>query len=134
MNITCFNDLLAAARGQPQPQTLLLVFVDVELPLGASQTERERFAQGLGGSLTPRMCVDRKLSEIRDWPSLATEADQQSSNWQMAMVAALSSEGGTSPNEAVIQQALNGMVMAIHLGQIQGFVPFDRQGLAVQFD
>ena len=32
-----------------------------------------------------------------------------------------------------IEQALNRMVMAIHQGQIQGFIPFDRQGQAVHF-
>ena len=39
MNITCFDDLLTAARTQPQPQTLLMVFVDVELPPDASPQE-----------------------------------------------------------------------------------------------
>lgn len=81
MNITCFDDLLAAARSQP-PQTLLMVFVDVELPPDASPQERERFAQGQGGVLTPRMCVGRTLSELDDWSSLAAEADQQSPDRQ----------------------------------------------------
>ena len=64
MNITCFDDLLTAARTQPQPQTLLMVFVDVELPPDASPQERARFEQGQGGALTPRMCVDRSLVDL----------------------------------------------------------------------
>lgn len=133
MNITCFDDLLAAARTQPQPQTLLMVFVDVELPPDASPQERARFEQGQGGALTPRMCVDRPLAELSDWNRLAAEADQQSRDWRMVMVGALAGMGGRAPQDDAIEQALNRMVMAIHQGQIQGFIPFDRQGQAVHF-
>jgi hypothetical protein len=133
MNITCFDDLIAASRTQPQPQTLLMVFVDVELPPDASPAERTRFAQGQGGALSPRMCLDRASAELSDWPSLAAEADQQSPDWRMVMVAALSGSAGQAPKEEAIQQALNRMVMAVHQGQIEGFVPFDRQGQAVHF-
>lgn len=133
MNITCFDDLLAAARTQPQPQTLLMVFVDVELPPDASPQERARFEQGQGGALTPRMCLDRAAHELADWPTLTAEADQQSLAWRMVMVAALSGSGGLPPKDDAIEQALNRMVMAVHQGQIGGFVPFDRQGQAVSF-
>lgn len=129
MNITCFDDLIAAARSQPQPQTLLMVFVDVELPPDASPAERARFEQGQGGALIPRMCLDRAAAELTDWPTLTAEADQQSPAWRMVMVAALS---GTPKGDA-IEQALNRMVMAVHQGQIEGFIPFDRQGQAVHF-
>lgn len=129
MNITCFDDLITAARSQPQPQTLLMVFVDVELPPDASPQERERFEQGQGGALTPRMCLDRAAAELTDWPTLTAEADQQSPAWRMVMVAALS---GTPKGDA-IEQALNRMVMAVHQGQIEGFIPFDREGQAVHF-
>lgn len=133
MNITCFDDLLAAARTQPQPQTLLMVFVDVELPPDASPEERVRFEQGQGGALTPRMCVDRALADLSDWPSLAADADQQSRDWRMVMVAALSGTAGQAPKDDAIEQALNRMVMAVHQGEIEGFIPFDRQGQAVHF-
>ena len=129
MNITCFDDLIAAARTQPTPQTLLMVFVDVELPPDASLDERTRFEQGQGGALTPRMCLDRAAADLSDWTDLAAEADQQSPAWRMVMVAALS---GTPKGDA-IEQALNRMVMAVHQGQIEGFIPFDRQGQTVQF-
>ena len=133
MNITCFDDLLAAARTQPQPQTLLMVFVDVELPPDASPEEHARFERGQGGALTPRMCVDRALADLSDWPSLAADADQQSRDWRMVMVGALSGTAGQPPQGAAIEQALNRMVMAVHQGAIQGFIPFDRQGQAVYF-
>lgn len=134
MNITCFDDLIAAARSQPTPQTLLMVFVDVELPPDASPQERERFEQGQGGALTPRMCLDRTAAELVDWSTLAAEADQQSAAWRMVMVAALSGTPGQPAQSEAIEQALNHMVMAVHQGQIQGLAPFDRQGQAVYFD
>ncbi len=133
MNITSFDDLIAAARTQPTPQTLLMVFVDVELPPDASPAERARFEQGQGGALSPRMCLDRTAAELSDWASLAAEADQQSSAWRMVMVAALSGTAGQPPRDEAIEQALNRMVMAVHQGQIEGFIPFDRQGQAVHF-
>lgn len=133
MNITCFDDLIAAARTQPTPQTLLMVFVDVELPSDASPQERERFEQGQGGALTPRMCLDRAAAELTGWPALSAEADQQSRDWRMVMVAALSGSAGQPPKDEAIEQALNRMVMAVHQGQIEGFIPFDRQGQAVHF-
>jgi hypothetical protein len=132
-NITCFEDLLTAARAQPIPQTLLMVFVDVELPLDASAQERADFERGEGGNLTPRMCLDRESRELTDWPSLAAEADQQSPDWRMVMVAALSASSNDTSDSQTIEQHLDRMVMAIHQGQIQSFVPLDRQGQALHF-
>ncbi len=133
MNITCFDDLLAAARTQPTPQTLLMVFVDVELPPDASAQERADFERGKGGTLTPRMCLDRDSRELGDWSSLVAEADQQSPEWRMVMVAALSRSAGNFPGAQATEQHLNRMVMSIHQGQIQSYIPFDRQGQAVHF-
>jgi hypothetical protein len=133
MNITCFDDLIAAARTQLTPQALLMVFVDVELPSDASPQERARFEQGQGGALTPRMCLDRGACELTSWPTLAAEADQQSRDWRMVMVAALSGTAGQPPKDDVIEQALNRMVMGVHQGQIEGCLTFDRQGEAVYF-
>ena len=129
MNITCFDDLLTASRAQPQAQTLLMVFVDVELPEGASAAERARFEQGQGGALTPRMCLDRRAADLQDWASLAQEADQQSDQWRMVIMAAITSSAAAS----AIDEALDRMVMAVHQGKIQAFGPRDRQGQAVQF-
>lgn len=129
MNITCFDDLLAASRAQSQAQTLLMVFVDVELPEGASAAERARFEQGQGGALTPRMCLDRRAADLQDWASLVQEADQQSPQWRMVIVAAIASSAASNK----IDEALDRMVMAVHQGKIQAFVPLDRDGQAVQF-
>ncbi len=133
MNITHFDDLIAAARTQPTPQTLLMVFVDVELPPDTSPAERTRFEQGQGGALTPRMCLDRAAADLSDWTALAAEADQQSPAWRMVMAAALSGREGQAVKTEFIERALNRMVMGVHQGQIQGVLTFDRQGQAVYF-
>jgi hypothetical protein len=43
MDISTFDDLLAAARTQPLPQRLLMVFAAVELPDDATPAERAAF-------------------------------------------------------------------------------------------
>lgn len=133
MNIASFDDLLSASRAQPVPQSLLMVFVDVELPPDSTPEQRERFARGQGGALTPRMCVDRTPADIDSWEVLVRDADAQSDQWRMVMVAALAGKPGQAPASDQIERALNQMVMSIHQGQIQAFVPFDRQGQAVRF-
>jgi len=110
-----------------------MVFVDVELPPDSTPDQRERFARGEGGALTPRMCVDRSPSDIDSWEALVRDADAQSDQWRMVMVAALAGQPGRPPANEQIERALNQMVMSIHQGQIQAFVPFDRQGQVVHF-
>ena len=114
MNITRFDDLIAAARTQPTPQTLLMVFVDVELPPDASLDERTRFEQGQGGALTPRMCLDRAAADLSDWTDLAAEADQQSPAWRMVIAAALSGRDGIQPQttgDSRTQEALSRWIL-----------------------
>lgn len=133
MNIASFDDLLSASRAQPVPQSLLMVFVDVELPPDSTPEQRERFDRGEGGALMPRMCVDRSPADIESWDALVKDADTQSDQWRMVMVAALAGMPGQPPTSDQIDGALNQMVMSIHQGQIQAFVPFDRQGQAIHF-
>lgn len=133
MNITCFDDLLAAARTQPTPQTLLMVFVDVELPPDASPYECARFEQGQGGALTPRMCLERAAGKLSSWTALAAEADQLSPAWRMVVAAALSGLDGQMAKSESIEQVLNRMVMGVHQGQIQGYLTFNRLGQTVYF-
>ena len=48
-----FDQLLLAAAAQPEPQRLLFVFATAELPEDATPAQRERFAAGGGGTLSP---------------------------------------------------------------------------------
>ncbi len=48
MDISTFDDLLAAARAQPQPQRLLFVFAAIELPDDATPPSAPAFEQRPG--------------------------------------------------------------------------------------
>ena len=132
MDISSFDDLLSAARAQPLPQRLLFVFAGIELPDDASPAERERFEQGQGGALVPRMCVDKSPDELVSFEQLTQEASQLGQPWGMVFAAALSGPTGRAPSSADAEQPLRDMVDAIRLGRLQAFVPFDPQGQAVR--
>jgi hypothetical protein len=124
MDIATFDDLLRAARGQSEPQRLLFVFASAELPEDITPGERERFAAGLGGALTPLMAVDKSPDEIRDFQSLVEESRQFGKEWAVVFVAALSAGGDAG-------QALERMVAAIKSGSPGTLIPFDQQGQAL---
>lgn len=132
MNISTFDDLLGAARAQPQPQRLLFVFAAIELPDDATPSQRAGFDRGEGGALVPRMCVDKCPDELTSFEQLRQEAAGMDQPWGMVFVAALSGAPGRAPTSADADQPLQNMVEAIRQGRIQNFIPFDRQGCAVQ--
>lgn len=133
MHISNFDELLHAARSQPTPQRLLFVFVGVELPEGSSDTERLGFEQGQGGVLVPQMCVDKSPDELMDFSALAQESVQFGADWRMVFVAAMGGAAGQAPTSADADAPLQAMVEAIKQGRHQAYIPFDRQGTAVQF-
>lgn len=132
MEITSFDDLLQAARAQPEPQRLLLVFAGATLPDNASAAQRARFASGAGGELAPLMCVDKTPEDLADFAALAAEAARFGQDWAIVFAAALPGRDGQAPSEAQTEAALQRMVEAVRGGAIGGFIPFDRDGLAVQ--
>jgi hypothetical protein len=132
MNISTFDQLLAAARAQPLPQRLLFVFANVELPDEATPAERAGFAQGEGGALVPQMCVDKAPDELQSFADLAQEAAQFGKPWGMVFAAAISGQGGAAPTSADADQPLERMVAAIQGGRFDGYIPFDPKGQAVQ--
>lgn len=132
MDITTFDDLLAAARAQPQPQRLLLVFAGIELPDGASPAERAGFERGEGGALVPHMCVDKTPEELASFADLCEEASQFGPPWGMVFAAGLSGAGGLAPTSEQAEAPLQRMVESIRQGRLQGFIPFDRDGRAVR--
>lgn len=148
MRIQQFSDLLQAARQQPTPQRLLFVFVGVELPEHASPAQAERFAAGEGGVLVPLMCVDRMPEELTSFEALAQEATltmtemaQQAQaqqlpvptqDWRMVFVAALSGDQ-QAPSRDDAVEPLQRMVESIRQGQLDRFIPFDRDGGVLSF-
>lgn len=148
MHIRQFSDLLQAARQQPDPQRLLFVFVGVELPEDATEEQARRFAAGEGGALVPLMCVDKAPEALADFAALAQEAEQTLAqmaqpnqpmgvpaatlDWRMVFVAALSGTA-QAPTSEDAQAPLQRMVEAIHQGQLERFIPFDRDGVVLSF-
>ena len=134
MEISHFNDLLAAARQQPDAQRLLLVFAAASLPPDATAEQRARFEAGESGELTPLMCVDKDPAEWKDFAALQAEALSMGQDWALVFAAALSGQGRQAPASTQVEAALTRMVEAVKSGNLSGMIPFDRQGEAVQLD
>ena len=132
MNISTFDDLLAAARAQSQPQRLLFVFAAVELPDDATAAQRANFERGQGGTLVPHMCVDKAPDELASFGDLVKEAAMFGKPWGMVFAAAMSGAAGRALTSADADQPLERMIEAIKQGRIDAYIPFDPQGQAVQ--
>lgn len=132
MNITCFDDLLLAARQQKEPQRLLLVFAAAELPEDATPAQRAGFQAGQGGALAPRMCVDKHPAELASFAALAQEAAQLGTPWGLLVAAALAGSGTRPPDDKATHAALERMVQDVQRGQLERFLVFDLQGQVLQ--
>ena len=132
MEISSFDDLLQAACRQPQPQRLLFVFAGAVLPDDATPAQQADFAAGHGGALVPLMCADKLPEDIASFAALAQESSRFGYDWQVVFAAALSGSGYQAPSSEATEAALEHMVEAIKLGQIGGYIPFDRHGVPVQ--
>jgi len=132
MNISSFNELLQAARQQAEPQRLLFVFAGAELPPDSTPAQRAHFEAGHGGALVPLMTLDRTPHELRSFSDLLEESRQFGDDWRIVFAAALSGSGGIAPTAELAEKSLQRMVEAIKAGTLAGYVPFDRQGEAVQ--
>jgi hypothetical protein len=132
MEISRFEDLLAAARAQAQPQRLLFVFAAVELPDDPTADQHAGFARGEGGALVPQMCVDKAPDELSSFADLIEEAKQFGKPWGIVFAAAMSGRAGAVPTSADADQPLELMIAAIQGGRFDGYIPFDPQGQAVQ--
>jgi hypothetical protein len=126
MDITHFNDLLSAARQQAQAQRLLLVFAGASLPAGATAAQRAAFEAGESGEL------DKDPAALVDFAALAAEAATAGPPWALVFAAALSGQGTRPPADSQVEAALQRMVESVKSGQLDGLIPFDRQGHAVQ--
>jgi hypothetical protein len=132
MDIAIFDDLLLAARRQPDAQRLLLVFAGASLPEGASAAQRARFEAGESGELAPLMCVDKDPWALGGFEALAEEAAAAGPPWALVFAAAIGGAGARPPAEAEVTAALERMVEAVRSGELDRYIPFDRQGHAVR--
>jgi hypothetical protein len=133
MNISSYDELLAAARSQFQPQRLLFAFARAELPEGADAAERARFAERRGGALTPMMCVAKTADQLGSFAELVAEARHTGAEWDIVFVTTMSGRHGSAPASAEADAPLEAMVAAIHTGQVARFLAFDRDGQLLRF-
>ena len=134
MNITTFDDLLAAARAQTEPQRLLLVFAGAEPGSEPTAAQQSAFEQGHGGELTPLMCVDKGLDELTNFAALAEQAMLAGPPWAIVFAAALSGTAGAPPDSHAAEAPLQRMVDNIRSGVLGNLIAFDTTGLAVTLD
>ncbi len=128
MDISSFEDLLAAARQQAQPQRLLFAFAHAELPADATAAQKAAFEAGQGGALAPTVCVDKTLDELTTFAAFEEESRQFSLDWVIVFAASLSGRDGQLPSAADAEAPLRKMVESIKAGDIGAFIPFNRQG------
>ena len=131
--VSDFDQLLRSAAAQPEPQRLLFVFATAELPEDATPAQRERFASGGGGTLSPVVCVDKGLEELSSFEALVTESRASAPNWQVVFAAGLAGQNGQAPAAGQVERALQSMVERVRGGMIQNFLAFDPAGETLQF-
>jgi hypothetical protein len=132
--ISDFDGLVGAARTQPRAQRLLFVFVRTSLQKDASAAERARYEAGKGGALLPLFCVDFGAHQVESFQRLATQADEQSTEWDKVLVACID-EPNAGQAEPHVDHALKSMIARVHAGgDLSGYLCFARDGTPLLFD
>lgn len=132
--ITDLDSFLQIANAGDEPQRLLFVFVKVALPEDATEAERRRYEEGMGGGLMPVMYVDKGPGEIGDFAALMEESRAMGEHWDMVLAAALVGPDGRQPSQAEVDQAFNGIIQNVHAGgDLSNLLAFDREGDPVIF-
>ena len=128
-----FEQLLQAAAAEPEPQRLLFVFATAELPEDPTPVQRQSFAAGGGGTLTPLMCVDKGTDELASFDDFVAESRRAGPPWHVVFAAGLSGRNGRQPSAERVEQALETMVERVRSGTIDRLLALDASGEAVLF-
>lgn len=131
MKISCFDELLFAAKQQDLPQRLLLVFATAELPADSTPEQRRRFEEGAGGALVPNLCVDKTPEEIENFAELKIESKQFNTYWQVIFASTQTDDPDDIQASRVVAQALERMVTNIKSGDLANMIAFDLHGNAL---
>lgn len=133
MTISTFEDLLQVATQQTAPQRLLFVFVKKGPPEDRSAVNAASFRSGTGGTLTPVVCVDKAVADIRSFAGLAKESEATGQHWDIVLVACLAGSKGAAPSASEVDQGLETMVEAVRTGsELWRFLAFDQRGDPLQ--
>ncbi|NRF71007.1 ribonucleotide reductase subunit alpha [Aquincola sp. S2] len=130
---TPFEQLLSAARAQPDPQVLLFVFARAELPPDATAEQRARFEAGVGGELTPLMCVEKSLDELTTFDALVAESRDVGPPWTVVFAAGLGGRDGAPPAPRAVEGALTTMVERVRSGAVDAFLALSAKGETMHF-
>ena len=133
MDITCFDDLLQAARLQPEPQRLLFVFAASTVPDDATPEQKARHARGEGGELTPILCVDKTPDELGDFAALAEESRRTGHDWHVVFVGAMADQSAYLPDNKDVDLAFQRMTQMVKYGTVGALLAFDRAGEPIVF-
>ncbi|MFA7438479.1 ribonucleotide reductase subunit alpha [Castellaniella sp.] len=133
MDIASFDDLLQAARLQDQPQRLLFVFADSSVPDDATPAQKEQYARGEGGELTPILCVDKTPDQLTSFSALVQESTLTGKGWHVVFVAAMADQSAFLPDNKDVDLAFQRMTQMIKYGTIGSLLAFDRSGEPLQF-
>ena len=122
MEITNFEDLLIAAKGQTTPQRLLMLYAKSQVIPTKSEAGQP------GGTLTPVMCVDKTPQEIPSFKSLIEEADSISESWDFIFVTTISGQAGQPPTSEDAAPHIKDMTDDLANGRMrmEKFLIFDR--------
>ena len=82
--------------------------------------------------MIPLMCADKSPQELDSFAALYKEATQFDQPWRMVFAGALSGTPGSPPAEKAVDIAFEVMVEDLKQGQLDRYIPFDREGLPVQ--
>lgn len=80
------------------------------------------------------MCVDKTLDELGSFADLVTGSENMKQNWQIVLVACLSSKNGNIPSSDEAIEPLKMMVETVEKGgNLSNFLAFDQNGDPIQF-
>lgn len=129
MDIASFDDLLQAARHQPEPQRLLFVFAAADVREDASPVQKDLHASGMGGELTPVLCVDKTPDELTDFSGLVEESRHTGKDWHVVFVGAIADRPTPSAgSDPIVDDALRHITQMIRYGTTGSLLAFDHRG------
>jgi len=112
--------MVDAAEAQDQPQRLLIM-------LAKSEIETSDKEEGMSGTITPVICVDKTPDEITTFEDFVSEADSINSDWDMMFIAGLAGENNEMPTPEEADPVLNKMVNNLMSGQdLSSYLVLDR--------
>jgi len=115
-----FKKMVEAAEAQNQPQRLLIL-------LAKSEIETNDKDEGISGTITPVICVDKTPDEITTFEDFVAEADLINTDWDMMFIAGLTGENNQMPTPEEADPILNKMVNDLMSGQdLSRYLVLDR--------